>query len=125
MKVEFLNQFTQTFEVDGHITVEVFRTHKTLEKLIEALDSDGRVTDGDWSYDGVVACVYGIIADSNGDINRVREFNKKKNHVKFGDKGYHTLNEVLDADLAWIREYGIVEDKEDFKKKFEDAAQKK
>lgn len=125
MKVEFLNQFTQTFEVDGHITVEVFRTHKTLEKLIEALDSDGRVTDGEWRYDGVVTCVYGIIADSDGDINRVREFNKKKNHVKFGKEGYHTLDEILESDLVWVKGYGVIDDKEDFKTKFEGAAQKK
>lgn len=125
MKVEFLNQYTQVWEVDGHVQKDVFRTHETLEQLKERLDFNGYVTDGEWCYDGVVTCVYGIIADSDGDINRVREFNKKKNHVKFGDKGFHTLNEVLDADLAWIREYGIVEDKEDFKNKFEEAAQKK
>jgi len=32
---------------------------------------------------------------------------------------------VLESDLAWVKGYGIVEDKEDFKNKFEDAAQKK
>lgn len=125
MKVEFLNQYKQKWEVDGNKSEEVFRTKKTLDKLIESLELKGHVTDGEWVYEGVVVCVYGITADSEGDIVKVQEFNRKKHKVDFGNKGYHTLGEILEADLIWVKGYGVVYDKNGFKEKFEEVAQKK
>lgn len=121
MKVEILNQYTQVWKVDDHTQKDVFRTHETLEQLKEKLNLNGYVTDGDWSYDGVVTCVYSILNDAQGSLTKASEFNKDP----FGDEGYHTLNEILESELAWVEDYGIVDDKEDFKTKFEDVAQKK
>lgn len=121
MKVEILNQYSQAWNVDDHVQKDVFRTHETLEQLKERLDLDGYVVDGEWTYDGVISCVYGILNDAQGSLTKAVEFNKEP----FGKEGYHTLDEILESDLAWVKGYGIVEDKEDFKTKFEDASQKK
>src|SRR5690625_6203028 len=121
MKVEILNQYSQVWNVDDHVQKDVFRTNETLEQLKEHLSFNGYVTDGEWKYDGVVTCVYGILNTSQGSLAKVVKFNEKP----FGDEGYHTLEEVLESDLAWVKGYGIVEDKEDYNNKFKDAAQKK
>ena len=121
MDIKILNQYTHVWKVDHHVQKDVFRTNETLEQLKERLDLNGYVTDGEWKYDGVVTCVHGILNSSQGSLSKAVEFNKKP----FGYEGFHTLEEVLESDLAWVKGYGIVENKEDFKKKFEDAAQKK
>lgn len=121
MDIKILNQYTQVWEVDNHVQKDVFRTHETLEQLKERLDLNGYVTDGEWKYDGVVTCVHGILNSSQGSLSKVVEFNEKP----FGDEGYHTLEEVLESDLAWIEGYGIVDNKEEFKTEFEAATQKK
>src|SRR5690625_3781361 len=110
MKVEILNQYTQVWEVDGYETVEVFRTHKTLEHLIEDLSLEGGVVEGKWSDDGQVTVVYAISNDAQGSLAKVKEFNEKP----FGKKGYHTLQEILKSDLVWVQGYGIVDDFEKF-----------
>src|SRR5690625_1581003 len=101
MKVEILNQFTQKWVVDNTETVEVFRTHKTLDRLKESLDLDVRVIEGDWSDDGVVSCVFGILADGMNDIGRISEFYERKCYVNFGEIGFHTLDEIKKSDLVW------------------------
>lgn len=121
MEVKILNQFNQTWMVDGHVQKDIFRTHETLEQLKERLDFNGYVTDGEWKYDGVVTCVFGILNTSQRSLSKTVEFNKKP----FGKEGYHTLDEILESDLVWVKGYGVIDDKEDFKTKFEDAAQKK
>jgi len=121
MKVEILNQYTQVWEVDEQVQKDVFRTNETLEQLQERLDLEGYVIDGKWEYDGVVAVVSGIIQDAQESVSRVKEFNKKP----FGRKGYYTLDEIMNSDLAWVDEYGIVDDKKKFEHEFKVAAQKK
>src|SRR5690625_2495132 len=127
MEIKMMNQYTQTWNVDEHEVTTVYRTQETLQQLQERLNLSGSVYDGKWSYDGVISVAYGILADSNNDINRVQEFNKKKHHVDFGNKGYHTLEEIKQSDLVWIKGYGIVDESniKEFENKFKEAAQKK
>lgn len=125
MKVEFLNQYTQVWEVDGHVQKDVVRTHKTLDEVKQDFENKSYITNGDWSYDGVVAVVYGNLVDNpHGKIEVVRTVAKGMS-CDFGNKGYHALEEVLNSDLAYVVGYGFVEDRNDFKQKFEDVAQKK
>lgn len=120
-----MNQFTQTWYVDDYVQSDVFRTFKTMEQVKYDLKDDGYITDGEWSDDGQVTVVFSNIADNpHGDINRVRTF-AKGFKCDFGEKGYHTLDEILEADLAYVKGYGFVEDEEDFKRKFKENAQKK
>lgn len=120
MKISILNQYKQVWEVDGdNSCIDIFRTSKTLMQLKSDLNFNGRVSDGRWEKQGQVSTVYGILANSENDIARIMEFNKKKHHVDFGKRGYHTLDEILEADLVWVRGYGIVDNKDEFKKEFE------
>lgn len=123
--VEILNQFKQVWDVNGKEQFDLFRTKETLKDFKERIELEGYIVDGEWEDQGQVVVAYGILADSMNDIGRIQEFNQKKHNSDFGQKGYHTLDEILKSDLAWIRGYGIVEDKNDFENRFKDEAQKK
>lgn len=127
MQIEILNQYTQTWKVDDHTQTDIFRTRKTLEQLKSQLEDENYVVDGDWSYDGTVATVYSNLVDNpHQNIEIIRSVAKKLDS-QYGKKDYHTLDEILKSDLAYVKGYGLVTEDEriDFKEKFEVAAQKK
>src|SRR5699024_2190292 len=123
MKIEIVNQYKQTYEVDNHKTIEVYRTHKTLEQLKEDIGFHGGVVGGEWEDEGQKTVAFGIIQDSMGDINKVNEFNRKP----FGKKDYYTLDEIKNADLVWVKGFGIIDSDNinQFEKEFKVSAQKK
>ena len=123
MIIEIVNQYKQTYEVDGHKKVDVYRTHKTLKQLKEDISFNSGVVDGKWEDEGQKTVVFGIIQDSMGDINKVNEFNRKP----FGKKDYYTLDEIKNADLVWVKGFGIIDSDNinQFEKEFKVSAQKK
>lgn len=129
LKIEIMNQYRMIVDLEEHgKTEEVFRTFRTLDDFKESLEGtvDDLVSDNaEWIDEGQVMVVFGNLADSLSDVNRVKEFNRKGLDCDFGVKGYHTLTEILDADLAYIEGYGLVEDKDAFEIAFKEAAQKK
>lgn len=130
MKIEFLNEYKATVDLDEYgKESEVFRVPLTLEQLKENLNPvDSLIKDAAvWTYEGSGMFVYARTFNAQGDINLVRSFYKKDSDL--GGWEWYSIEELTELNkkdyLIDVKGYGEVDDFDEFKKAYEDAATKK
>lgn len=130
MRIEMLNQYRATVDLEEHgKESKVYRVPLTLEQLKQSLNPvDELIKDSAvWTYEGSGMFVYARTLNAQGNTNLVRTFFKKGSDL--GGWEWYSIDELQELHgkehLIYVKGYGEVEDFDDFKQAYEDAATKK